>query len=168
MRHRAIFVDVAPGAIGPERGEFPGDGLGIRDVTAVAADPGPMIHISWGRVPVCHRCPERGPMTRLARQRREEMPGRPAFGHGAVVATDTRRSQAGMIDPGTRKSHRALVASLARRIRDDVSCRLPGGDHAAMTSDAIRHESRVVHAGSSERCRTLVASLAGRTGDDVI
>src|ERR1700719_2190469 len=46
MRHRAIFVDVAPGAIGPERGEFPGDGLAIRGVTAVAADPGPMIHIS--------------------------------------------------------------------------------------------------------------------------
>src|SRR5258708_8179736 len=96
------------------------------------------------------------------------MTGRPALRCGAVVTTDARRAQAGVIDPGARKGQRTLVTGLARGIRDDVLRRLPEGDRAAMTSGAIRDEPRMVHTGSSERYRALVASLTGRTGDDVV
>src|SRR5260370_12051807 len=96
------------------------------------------------------------------------MTGRPALRCGAVVTTDARRAQAGVIDPGARKGQRTLVTSLARGIRDDVFRRLAEGDRAAMTSGAIRDEPRMVHTGSSERYGTLVATLAGGTGDDVV
>ena len=96
------------------------------------------------------------------------MTGRPALGCDAVVATDARPAQTGVIDPGARKGQRTLVATLARGIRDDVFCRLAASDRAAMTSGAIRDEPGVVHAGSSERYRALVASLTGRSGDDVV
>src|SRR5258707_14316713 len=96
------------------------------------------------------------------------MTGRPALRCGAVVTTDARRAQAGVIAPGARKGQRTLVTGLGRGIRDDVLRRLPEGDRAAMTSGAIRDEPRMVHTGSSERYRALVASLTGRTGDDVV
>ena len=96
------------------------------------------------------------------------MTGWPALRCGAVVTTDARPGQAGVIDPGTRKCHRTFVTSLARGIRDDVFRRLAKGDRAAMTSGAIRDEPGVVHTGPGERYRALVASLTGRTGDDVV
>ena len=47
VRHRTILVGVATGAIGPEGGEFPWDGLSIRGVAARAVEPWPMIHVGW-------------------------------------------------------------------------------------------------------------------------
>src|SRR5882672_9698182 len=96
------------------------------------------------------------------------MTGWPALRCGAVVTTDARPGQAGVIDPGARKCHRTFVTSLARGIRDDVFRRLAKGDRAAMTSGAIRDEPGVVHTGPGKRYRALVASLTGRTGDDVV
>ena len=67
VRHWAVFVDVASGAVGPERGEFPGGGLAVRDMAAVATNSGAVIHVGRRCVPVCHRRPERGPVTGVAR-----------------------------------------------------------------------------------------------------
>jgi len=67
VRHRAIFVDVASGAVGPERWEFPRGGLAVRGMAAVATGPEAMIHVGWRCVPVCHRRPKRGPVTGVAR-----------------------------------------------------------------------------------------------------
>jgi len=168
MRHRTILIDVATGAIRAERGEFPGDDLGIRRMAAGAVGPWPVIHVGWGRVPVNHRCPGHGPMTCFAWQGRDEMPGRLAFSHCAVVAAGTGRGDTGVIDPCARKGHGALVTGLARSIRDDVIRGLAGCGPAVMTAGAIRDDSRVVHTGAGERHRALVAGLARRIGDDVI
>ena len=67
VRHRAIFVDVASGAVGPERWEFPGGGLAVRHMAAAATDPDAVIHVGRRCVPVCHRRPERSPVTGVAR-----------------------------------------------------------------------------------------------------
>lgn len=158
--HRPIFVDVATGAIGLECGKLPGDGLGIPNVTAAAANSGPVVYISWRRVPVCHRRPEPRPVTSIAGRCRDDMAGRPALGCGAVVTARTCSSQARMIDARARECHRALVASLARGIRGDMSCWLPGGDRAGMASGTIRDEPRMIHTDSGERHRALVARLA--------
>src|SRR5262249_11249743 len=103
VRHRAIFVDMTSGAVGPEPWEFPGGGLAARDMAAVATKSGAVIHVGRRCVPICHRCPERSPMTAVARQGREEMTGRSALRCGAVVATDARPGQARVIDPGAHK-----------------------------------------------------------------
>lgn len=168
MRHRAEFVEVTSCARLPERGEFPGDSLGAPDMTAVAAQSRAVIHVSGRRVPICHRCPEIGPMTRIAGNCREEMARRLAFSGDAIVAAHARPVDARVIDPSARKGHGTLMARLTRGIGQDVFCRLTGSDRAAMTSGAIRNEPRVVHAGPSERYRTLVASLARGIGDDVV
>lgn len=167
MRHRTILIGMAAGAIRPESGEFPGDGLGIRCVAAGAAHRRPVIHKRRRCVPIDHRCPHHGPMTRIARQGRNKMPGRLAWSHDAVVAADARRGDAGVIEPSARKGHGALVTSLARSIRNDVVRRLPERGSAVMTARAIRDDSGVIHTGSRERHRALVAVLAGRVGDDV-
>jgi len=168
VRHRAILVGMATGAIRAVGGELPGDDLGVRRVTAGAVERCPVIHEGGRGVPVDHRGPGRGPVTCLARQRCGEVCGRFAFSHRAVVAAGTRRRETGVIDPRARKSHGALVTSLARSIRDDMVRRLPDRRRSVVTACAIRNDSGVVHAGSGERCRAFVAVLAGRIGDDVI
>ena len=67
VRHRAIFVDMASGAVGPERREFPRGGLTVRDMAAIATNSGAVIHVGGRCVPVRHRRPERGPVTGVAR-----------------------------------------------------------------------------------------------------
>ena len=136
MRHRTILIDVATGTIRAEGGKFPADGLGIRHMTAGAAQSRPVIHIGRRRVPVADRCPGRGPMTGLARQGREEMPGRLAFTRRAIVAAGTCCQGAGVIEAGASKGHCALVTGLARCIRADVICRLPGYGPAIVTAGA--------------------------------
>jgi len=167
MRHRTILIGVAARAIRPEGRELPGHHCGIGRVAAGAAEPRPVIHIGWRRVPVYHRGPGRSSMTHLARQDSEEMPGCLALGRCTVVAAHTRRGEAAVIDPRTRKGHRTLVTRLARRICDEVFRRFPGCGRAVMTAGAVRDESRVVHSGSGERGGAFVAVLASGIGGDV-
>jgi hypothetical protein len=168
MRHRTIPIGMAAGAIGPEGRELPGNNLGVRRVAARAVDRGPMIHEGRRGVSVGHWCPDRGPVTCLARQRCGEVLGRLAFSHRAVVAADARCGETGVIDPRSRKSHGALVARLTRGIRDDVVRRLSDRHRAVVTAGAVRNDSRVVHPRSGKRHRASVAVLTGCVGGDVI
>jgi hypothetical protein len=47
MRHWTVLIGVAAGAIRPEGGEFPWDGLGIRGVAASAIERPPVIYVGW-------------------------------------------------------------------------------------------------------------------------
>ena len=84
------------------------------------------------------------------------------------MAADAGPADAGVIEPGAREGHGALVACFARSICDDVVRRFPECGSAVVATGAVCNESCVIHPGAGECHGALVAVFARRIGDDVV